>query len=77
MLAKERRPLTSYSTVLAGWENEIYINGAPQQAPSELPVPSIQEVRRHSLASCASARPAAWRAGLARTAQPAVLYGML
>ena len=52
-LAKEKRPLISYSTVLAGWENEIYINRTPQQAPSELPVLSIQEVRRHSLAICA------------------------
>ena len=25
MLAKEKRPFISYSTVLAGWENEIYI----------------------------------------------------
>ena len=52
-LAKKKRPLISCSTVLAGWENEIHINGTPQQAPSELPVLNIQEIRRHSLAICA------------------------
>lgn len=60
MLAKEKRPLISYSTVLAGWENEIYINGIPQQAPSELLVLSIQEVRRHSLAMCAVYTQRCW-----------------